>query len=137
MEDIQPDIPMEVKDVPNTQDVKNTLGVDNLTREMNRTSISRQKVSFMGPLRTKYKHTPTASEKESRRIRRLLLLRIIDGHPYVTIIESNENLKALDLNTGKQSLPVQDESGIKPLSSLAHHLDYSSVSDDDQNHDKD
>ena len=91
MEDIQPDIPI---DVPNTQDV------DNLTQEMSRTSISRQKISFMGPLRPKYKQKPAASDKKSklsRRVRRLILLRIIDGHPYATISDNSQNLEALNL----------------------------------------
>ena len=125
MEDIQPDIPM---------DVKNTQDVDILTRKMSKTSISRKKVSFMGPLRLKYKKKPTASEKETRRIRRLLLLRIIDGHPYANIIESKENLKALDLNlnTGKLCLPVQDENGFMSLSYLSHIRELTYEEDEDR-----
>jgi len=125
MEDIS------IEDSKKTQNQEDS-DVDNLTREMSRTSISRRKVSFMGPLRLKYKHTPTASEKESRRIRRLLLLRIIDGHPYATIIESRENLKALNLDTDKLCLSVQDESGFIPLSYLANIRELTHEEDEDR-----
>lgn len=75
---------------------KYKLDVDNLTQKMSKTSISQKKVSFMGPLKPKFKQNSVKSSK-SRRIRRLVLLKIIDNHPYVTIIEINRNLEALNL----------------------------------------
>ena len=91
MEDIQPDL-VKVKD--SSKDAN----VDSLTREMNRTFVSKsKKVSFMGPLRPKFKHTSTVSDKKSQKIRRLILLHIIDGYPCATIISTSQNLEALDL----------------------------------------
>lgn len=69
---------------------KYKLDVDNLTQKMSKTSISQKKVSFMGPLKPKFKQNSVKSSK-SRRIRRLVLLKIIDNHPYVTIIEIDRN----------------------------------------------
>jgi hypothetical protein len=70
--------------------------VDSLTQKMSKTSISQKKVSFMGPLRPKFKQNAVETNK-SRRMRRLILLRIIDNHPYATIIETDQNLEALNL----------------------------------------
>nr|QBK85789.1 MAG: hypothetical protein LCMAC101_03840 [Marseillevirus LCMAC101] len=82
MEDIQSDSPIKVQDV------------DSLTQKMSKTSISQKSASFMGPLRPKYKRP---SDKISKKARRMVLLRIIDGHTYAIIIGTSENLEALDL----------------------------------------
>jgi hypothetical protein len=84
-----------MKDLEHSQN-KCIPDVDSLVQEMSKTSISQKKVSFTGPLRPKFKQTSIESSK-SRRIRRLILLRIIDNHPYSTIIRTNQNLQALNL----------------------------------------
>ena len=93
MENIQPDSSMA-----DIQDVENTPDVDSLIREMSRTSISQKSVSLMGPLRPNHKR---ALNQKSRfkKVRRLILLRIINDYPYATIIETSPNLEALDLNS--------------------------------------
>ena len=76
----------------------NTQDVDSLIRGMSRTSISQKSVSLMGPLRPNHRRTFNQKSR-FKKVRRLILLRIIDGRPYATIIEPRSNLEALDLNS--------------------------------------